>query len=200
MHPKHENTYHFLIDGNNIILSTCDAICINEASSSDQRNITLLGVVFNSHLKFSSHVDAAIVTWLPFNRPPQKAGAKESSLEMFYQKQVISILCYPAPSWYSLISGNDKEKLEQFQQICLRVISPHQEEYESRLASCSAGLWTKCPSTVMLSSLSPKTERQRRPSSLSDYILNLRDDPESPLQQNHQQGKNTNSTGGQKAV
>ena len=39
---------------------TCGAICKNEASISDQSTTKLLGVVFDSHLKFSSNVDAAI--------------------------------------------------------------------------------------------------------------------------------------------
>ena len=68
---------------------TCDAICINEASISDQRNAKLLGVVFDSHLKFSSHVDAAIVTCLPLHCSPQQSWrVNESSLAMFYQSQV----------------------------------------------------------------------------------------------------------------
>ena len=123
----------------------------------------------------------------------KKAGVKESS-----QSRVKSILCYPAPSWYPLISASDKEKLKQFQQICLRVISPHQEEYESRLAALQVSELNVHLQLCCLRYLQRLKGKEDHP--LTDYILNLRDGPESPLQQNHQQGKDTNSTGGQKPV
>ena len=52
---------------------------------------------------------------------------------MFYKSRVLSILSYAAPAWFPYLADKDKEVLEKYQGLCLRVILPQLENYDERL-------------------------------------------------------------------
>ena len=65
----------------------------------------------------------------------RKAGVSSSSLALFYKARVLSILSYSAPSWFPFLNQHDKEKLENHQKLCLRVIKPTTNDYNELLSS-----------------------------------------------------------------
>ena len=64
----------------------------------------------------------------------RKAGVNDTSLTHFYQSRIIPIITYVAPMWYPLISQCDRERLEKYQRLCLRIILLHVDGTETRLA------------------------------------------------------------------
>ena len=55
-----------------------------------------------------------------------------SGLQTFYCSNIRSILCYAAPAFYTLLSDNDKIRIERIQRTCTRVIFPDLE-YDERI-------------------------------------------------------------------
>ena len=97
----------------------------------------LLGVTLDQHMRFSAHVDSIIEKCRPaFHAISKlrKAGVNDTSLAHFYQSRILPIITYAAPMWYPLISQCDRERLEKYQRLCLRIILPHVDDTETRLA------------------------------------------------------------------
>ena len=71
----------------------------------EQTSVKLLGVIYDSRLKFSDHVTGVIERCkAPFHAIVmlKKAGVSTEGLVAFYKARVISIISYAAPSWYPL--------------------------------------------------------------------------------------------------
>ena len=120
-------------------------ITIGNSEVVDNSSVKLLGVTFDSHLKFAKHVDSIIEKCRPAFHAIcklRKAGVNNQSLIMFYKARIIPLLTYAAPCWYPLLGINDKERLEKYQRHCLRIIYPFHDSSNSRL-TC-AGLKTIC--------------------------------------------------------
>ena len=71
------------------------ALCIADGNLSHQPEVKLLGVIFNQHHIFDSHIDAvieksAIHTMIKFKR----SGVNPSSLALFYRARILSVLSY----------------------------------------------------------------------------------------------------------
>ena len=99
--------------------------------------IKLLGVIFDEHLRFTSHVDHVIErTKLSMHGliKLKRCGVDPWSLALFYRARILSILSYAAPCWYPHIADRDKDKLERFQKLCMKIIIPDEEDYETRLS------------------------------------------------------------------
>ena len=115
----------------------CAPIRVNDTEIEDLSAVKLLGVKFDSHMKFTNHVESVIDKAKPAVHAIiqlKKIGVTSISLCRFYQSRVLSILAYAAPSWFPYLSKNDKEKLERLQKLCLRVILPDIDNYDERLS------------------------------------------------------------------
>ena len=114
-----------------------DTYNINHSEILYTPNVRLLGVIFDEHLKFHSHVDHIIDKTkhsLHGLIKLRKAGVRSHSLILFYKARILSVLSYAAPCWFPHTSQNDKDKLERFQKLCTRIMIPYEEEYEERLS------------------------------------------------------------------
>jgi hypothetical protein len=96
-----------------------------------------LGIIVDCKLTFSDHVgsitsrcNSKIYIMLQLKR----MGMDTSGLRKFYCTYIRPSLVYGAPAWYTLLSGQDRAKLENVQRAALRVILPEQT-YEERLSS-----------------------------------------------------------------
>ena len=147
------------------------AIEIHGATISHHNTVKLLGVLYDSHLKFSDHVDWTIektrsavhaITKL------KKAGVRAPSLTLFYKARILSILTYAAPSWFPFIGKNDREKLENHQKMCLRLILPYSEHYEDRLHDLNVSELTVYMDLICLRYVEKVRQHQSHP--LSEHI------------------------------
>ena len=114
---------------------TCADIIIKDTPIEDSSSVKLLGVTFDQHLKFSAHVDATIAKAKPAFHALvllRKAGVGEKGLVLFYRTRILSILSYAAPCWYPFANAYDRDKLERYQKLCLRIITPNLDTYEDR--------------------------------------------------------------------
>ena len=114
-----------------------EPLTINDTKIAEHEKVKLLGVTFDRHLRFSAHVETAITKSKPaFHALVQlkKSGIAPPSLALFYHSRIVSILTYAAPCWYPHTSNHDREKLEKYQRLCLRIILPNETSYENRLA------------------------------------------------------------------
>ena len=113
-----------------------ESIIINNLPILDLNEVKLLGVTYDSHMKFTAHVDNVISKSKPAFHAIvrlRKAGISAQNQALFYKAWIVSILTYSAPSWYPYITNNDKQKLEQYQRLCLKVILPQIENYDEQL-------------------------------------------------------------------
>lgn len=114
-----------------------EPVTINNAEIEEHVEVKLLGVTLDQHLRFTPHVDAAIKKSKPaFHALVQlkRAGVNISNLTLFYRSRILPILTYAAPCWFPHLSGNDKDKLEKYQRLCLRIIMPD-GDYTERLVT-----------------------------------------------------------------
>ena len=115
---------------------TVEPITINGCEIEQKEEVKLLGVTFDSHMRFSTHVDNIIRRTKPAFHAIirlKKAGLTPTNLVLFYKSRIVSILTYCSPSWYPYISGNDKTKLERYERLCLRIILPNIDSYDEQL-------------------------------------------------------------------
>ena len=113
-----------------------EPIRIKDQSIEDKSAVKLLGVHFDTHLKFNTHVNEVLLKSKPAFHALirlKRAGLDSDCLSSFYQARIVSIIIYAAASWYPFISKNDKTKLERYQSLCSRIILPHIDSYEERL-------------------------------------------------------------------
>ena len=114
---------------------TSSPITIDATDIAEVESTKLLGVVFDKHLRFSDHVTTIIDKCRPaFHAISKlrKAGVDDSSLALFYKSRITPLLSYAAPAWYPMISKQDRERLEKYQRLCLRVILPNVTHTDER--------------------------------------------------------------------
>ena len=113
-----------------------EPIVINDNQISEEPSVKLLGIHYDKHLRFTNHVETLISKSRPAYHAIvrlKRAGVSAHSLGMFYKSRVLSILSYAAPAWFPYLADKDKEVLEKYQRLCLRVILPQLENYDERL-------------------------------------------------------------------
>ena len=112
-----------------------DEVFICEDFSIQPTNcVKFLGVFIDDHLSFSKHIDEIISKCnkrIFLLRQLKILGMNSSGLQTFYCSNIRSILCYAAPAFYTLLSDNDKIRIERIQRTCTRVIFPDLE-YDER--------------------------------------------------------------------
>ena len=102
-----------------------EPIIVKDRSIEDKSAVKLLGVHFDTHLKFNTHVNEVLSKSKPAFHALirlKRAGLDSDCLACFYQARIVSIIIYAAASWYPFISKNDKTKLERYQSLCSRII------------------------------------------------------------------------------
>lgn len=112
------------------------SISINNTDIEETQTAKLLGITYDQHMKFGEHVNSILAkSRSAFHALSQlkKAGLDANSLARFYQCRILPILTYAAPSWYPMITQANKDRLEKYQRLCLRIISPYKDCYEDRL-------------------------------------------------------------------
>ena len=112
-------------------------LCIADGNLSHQPEVKLLGVIFNQHHRFDSHIDAVIEKTKSATHAMiklKRSGVNPSSLALFYRARILSVLSYSAPCWYPHVSDNGKNKLERYQKYCTRLIIHDEEDYDNRLS------------------------------------------------------------------
>ena len=117
---------------------TSTPVTINGSEITEDEQTKLLGVVFDRHLRFSTHIETILKKAKPsFHALVQlrRTGVTPSGPLLFYCSRIRSILTYAAPCWFSYLSHQDRDKLERYQRLCLRIILPHEDCYSKRLAT-----------------------------------------------------------------
>ena len=99
----------------------------------------ILSVVFDSHLRFSSHVVSIIQKVRPSIYALltlKRHGVSDAGLVMFYTTVIRPVLLYACLIRFPYISREDMSKLERVQSLCRRIISPNTEHYSDRSRIC----------------------------------------------------------------
>ena len=118
---------------------TTEPITIANTDIAEVESTRLLGVILDQHLTFTKHVDAILSKAKSgFHALVQlkRAGVNTPSLILFYKSRIISVLSYAAPVWYPYLSKQNKELLEKYERLCLKIMLPHIEHYTERLQFC----------------------------------------------------------------
>ena len=71
-----------------------------DGNLSHQPEVKLLGVIFNQHHRFDSHIDAVIEKTNFATRAMvrlKRSGVNPSALALFYRDRILSVLSYSAP-------------------------------------------------------------------------------------------------------
>lgn len=82
------------------------------------------------------HIDSTIGKTKPaFHAVVQlkKARVNSTNLAPFYRSRSLSALPYAAPCYCPLISNVERDRLERYQRLYIRIILPHVECYQERL-------------------------------------------------------------------
>lgn len=86
-----------------------------------------LGIFIDNKLSFNTHVDNIVSkcnSRLFLMRKLRTVGLGNDSLKIFYASNIRSVACYAAPAWFTLLSDNNKERLERIQRSATRIIYP----------------------------------------------------------------------------
>ena len=84
---------------------------VKDQSIEDKSAVKLLGVHFDTHLKFNTHVNEVLSKSKPAFHALirlKRAGLDSDCLACFYQARIVSIIIYAAASWYPFISKMTK--------------------------------------------------------------------------------------------
>jgi hypothetical protein len=138
-------------EGNNMMLNAEKTVVMNTTLSNKGKydqpielgdtvlhpstNATFLGIVIDHRLSFNDHVQGIMNkcnSRLFLLRKLKSIGLSEQGLKLFYLTSIRSIISYAAPAWYSYLSKNSQDKLEQIQATATKVMVPG-IEYEQRL-------------------------------------------------------------------
>ena len=110
-------------------------IKIDDQNIEQTQSAKLLGVTLDTHLKFASHVDMAIQksrSAVHGLLTLKRHGVTNNMLSLFYQSRILSILSYASPAWYTFTPQYARDKLENHQSRCLRIIHPETKSYTER--------------------------------------------------------------------
>ena len=119
---------------------TASPLTMKDSEEANDNSVKLLGVTFDQHLRFSTHIDALIQRCRPAFHAIvklRKAGVNDESLCKFYKSRVVPLLTYAAPCWFPQLSNKDIERLEKYQRLCLRVMLPNLADSNTRQAVSS---------------------------------------------------------------
>ena len=110
---------------------------INDTDLSKISSTKLLGVVIDSRLTFSDHVDKIVNKCNSLNyflQSLKRLDVNTTGVQTFYFSKIRSNITYACAAWFPLISGNDKSKIEGIERWSLTIIYPELGSYRQRLA------------------------------------------------------------------
>ena len=64
----------------------------------------------------------------------RRSNGRSDCIALFYKSRILSVLSFACPVWYPYLSQTEKERLENFQSLCTRIILPDVDDYDSRLS------------------------------------------------------------------
>ena len=111
-------------------------ITINDNEIETVETFRLLGVIIDTRLRFTAHVDNLVNTCRSKCHGLTKMkryGVAKRNLIHAYQANILSVAKYAAPARFPYITNNSKEHLETIQRLVLKIILPELERYEQRL-------------------------------------------------------------------
>ena len=125
----------------NISLSTKessrDPIQIGATNLTPATNTKFLGIIIDSRLSFSMHVDqiynkynSRICLFVRLKR----FGLNNQGLRTYYISHIRSILTYGSAAWFGIITNQNKDRLERIQRTATRILLPDLP-YTDRLKS-----------------------------------------------------------------
>ena len=113
-----------------------EPIVVDNGSSILPANVVkFLGIFIDDRLTFNHHVDKLISRvnyMLHILRHLKTQGLDQNGLRKFYCSNIRPVLTYAAPAWFFLLSGTNKQRLENVQRAATRTILPD-IGYEGRL-------------------------------------------------------------------
>ena len=108
----------------------------NNISIIPSNTVKFLGVTIDDHITFSNHITNIIRrcnSRLYLLRQLKILGMNTDGLKNFYIANIRSIISYASPSWFSMLSGGDKARLEKVQRTATRFILPN-FDYDERIS------------------------------------------------------------------
>jgi hypothetical protein len=96
-----------------------------------------LGITIDNRLSFNDHVKAVSAkcnSLLYLMRKLKMIGMNNEGLRKFYTTNIRSKVSYSAPAWYTMLSTENTEKLEQIQRKATKIIIP-EATYDERLTA-----------------------------------------------------------------
>ena len=99
-----------------------------------------LGIIIDSHLTFSHHVDHIIEKTRPLMYSLidlKRSQLPKHILKKFYETCIRPMILYACPSWYSMTSQTQKNRVRRVESIALRVIESSADSYKERTAAAS---------------------------------------------------------------
>ena len=132
--PKKSMTVHFSNIHNRHTPPTTNLTMKGEIVE-DVTTMKFLGVMIDNHLTFKSHVDQIaqktrplIYTLLDLKR----SGIPTSTMLQFYISCIRPIILYACPSWFSMLSKEQQQRLERIENLALKIIDPASTDYADR--------------------------------------------------------------------
>jgi len=110
-------------------------ICIDNANLVPCNGVNFLGIFLDNNLSFNIHVQNIVKKCnarLFLMRKLKVVGLSAEGLKLFYNTNVRSLVTYAAPAWFSLLSKQNKTKIESLQIRATRIILP-EFSYEERI-------------------------------------------------------------------
>ena len=90
----------------------------DDVSISPSNEVKFLGVTLDDHLTFSLQVDNIVSSCnskLYLLRQLKKLGMNSDGLKRFFTANILSIISYAAPAWFSILSDFDKSNFTRSQ-------------------------------------------------------------------------------------
>ena len=88
-----------------------------------------MGVTIGNRLNYNLHVTNVVSKC---DSKLKSLGLNNAGMATFYITNVRSVLNYPSPAWFSLVSDFSENELEKVQRSAARIVLPHCS-YEERL-------------------------------------------------------------------
>ena len=116
---------------------TIPSIILGSSAVTELKSSRILGVQFDRHLRFSEHITKILERTKTATHALtllRRSNVRSDCIALFYKSRILSILSFACPVWYPYLSQTEKERLENFQSLCTRIILPDVDDYDSRLS------------------------------------------------------------------
>ena len=108
---------------------------LGSSAVTELKSSRILGVQFD--LRFSEHITKILECTKTATHALtllRRSNVRSDCIALFYKSRILSVLSFACPVWYPYLSQTEKERLENFQSLCTRIILPDVDDYDSRLS------------------------------------------------------------------